>query len=538
MRKTASCMTLVALAVVLTVPAVAGAQEKKAPAAHAAPARAAPARAPAVHAPAQVQRAARPAPHVTARPAPRVVAHPAPHVRAAPRVTRHPTSAPTFSKRGPVHVDTPSERARKNAEIRRAHRERQHTRQNREQRRNAHQEREQRHLGAQKKIEPNAAQSNATDRTRAQRRARLQARRNAGVTPQAARQGRFAARYRAARAERRADRRFAAISARRAWHRGLRASFVAWYGPVFWPYAYSDIFDYTFWPSGYDDGYWAYAYDDFLDGVFWGPAGPPEAYAYADAAPREAAPRPSQAGVVELCKEPGTGVTAWPFEDIEKAVAPTPDQEALLVNLRSAAKKAADVFKASCPSENAYPATPPGRLRAMMARLLATLDAVKIVRPTLEKFYESLSDEQKAKFNDIGPKRPSNETTAARASGDKASNGQAPADNNACRQPKPGLSNLPIERIEKIVKPTDQQEDALSNLEEATNKAGSTLQAACPDEIPLTPVGRMEAMESRLQAMLEAAKTVEHPLDEFYSSLSDEQKARFNKLGRQLARSN
>jgi LTXXQ motif family protein len=88
------------------------------------------------------------------------------------------------------------------------------------------------------------------------------------------------------------------------------------------------------------------------------------------------------------------------------------------------------------------------------------------------------------------------------------------------------------------VKPTDNQEDALSNLEEATNKAVATLQAACPDEMPLTPVGRMEAMESRLQAMLEAAKTVEHPLDEFYSSLSDEQKARFNRLGRQLARSN
>ena len=55
----------------------------------------------------------------------------------------------------------------------------------------------------------------------------------------------------------------------------MRAAFVPWYGPVFWPYAYSDVFDYAFWPSGYDDGYWAYAYDDFFDGVFWGQAGPP-----------------------------------------------------------------------------------------------------------------------------------------------------------------------------------------------------------------------------------------------------------------------
>jgi hypothetical protein len=45
---------------------------------------------------------------------------------------------------------------------------------------------------------------------------------------------------------------------------------VPWHGPVFWPYAYSDVFDYAFWPSGYDDGYFAYAYDDFFDGVFGG----------------------------------------------------------------------------------------------------------------------------------------------------------------------------------------------------------------------------------------------------------------------------
>ena len=45
---------------------------------------------------------------------------------------------------------------------------------------------------------------------------------------------------------------------------------MAWLGPVFWPYAYSDIFNYTFWPYAYDTGYWAYAYDDLFDTVFWG----------------------------------------------------------------------------------------------------------------------------------------------------------------------------------------------------------------------------------------------------------------------------
>jgi hypothetical protein len=93
-----------------------------------------------------------------------------------------------------------------------------------------------------------------------------------GITPQASRQGRFGSHF----AARTGHAHFANVAPHRAWWRGLRAGFVAWYGPVFWPYAYSDIVDYAFWPYGYDDGFWFYAYDDFFDGVFWGEAGPPE----------------------------------------------------------------------------------------------------------------------------------------------------------------------------------------------------------------------------------------------------------------------
>ncbi|WP_349253787.1 Spy/CpxP family protein refolding chaperone [Bradyrhizobium sp. CB82] len=39
----------------------------------------------------------------------------------------------------------------------------------------------------------------------------------------------------------------------------------------------------------------------------------------------------------------------------------------------------------------------------MTNRVSATLEAVKIVRPALEKFYGSLSDEQQARFNALGP---------------------------------------------------------------------------------------------------------------------------------------
>jgi LTXXQ motif family protein len=371
--------------------------------------------------------------------------------------------------------------------------------------------------------QPNAAitQPNGRAHRRAMRRHRAGA-----VTAQAARRGRFAAPFAAGArtAGARRARRYH-YAARRAWRRGLRAAFIPWYGPVFWPYAYSDIFDYTFWPWGYEDGFWAFAYDDFIDGLFWGEAGPPDEYVeYAGAPP----PRARRAAVVELCREPGTGITAWPFRDIERKLDLTSDQRALLDEVRDAAKKATSVFKDSCPSQDAYPLTRPGRLRAMVGRLQATLEAVETVRPPLEKFYNSLSDEQKERFNELGPARLHNnpEVTAA-----------LPADVKACKQGKPGLTALPIEQIDNVVQPSDEQEKLLDHLEDATDRAVAILQAACPNETPLTPPGRLEAAQTRLKAMVDAANTVKPALDDFYSSLSNEQKARFNRIGRELAKS-
>src|SRR6185437_2997522 len=189
------------------------------------------------------------------------------------------------------------------------------------------------------------------------------------ISTQTARQGRFAS-----RAQSDPNWRSDNVAARRAWHHHHRAGFVAWYGPVFWPYAYSDIFDYAFWPNGYDEGYWDYAYDDFFDGLFWGEQGPPADYVDAGPASAPAAPaRVSVAGVEQLCKQPGSGITAWPFADIERKVGLNGEQKTLLNDVRASADKAKAAFQTSCPTQAAFPLTPPSRLQAMSARLGATL---------------------------------------------------------------------------------------------------------------------------------------------------------------------
>jgi LTXXQ motif family protein len=350
----------------------------------------------------------------------------------------------------------------------------------------------------------------------------------ATAAAQAAARGRFAAQFRsndALQARTALMARENRWAPRHAWRHGHRAAFVAWLGPVFWPYAYSDIFSYTFWPYAYDPGYWAYAYDDFVDTVFWGTDSPYSAYArypepgaaITDYRARGRASVSPQT-LRQLCQSPDKGVTAWPIEEIARAVQPRPEQRALLDELKAAAAKAADLF--SC--ADSYAMTPPGRLRAMTNRVSATLDAVKVVRPALEQFYNSLNDEQKARFNALGP----NVGERSQQPPQQEANAQA----EACGEPKSSLTQLPIDRIEAVIHPAGKQKEALDRLSQATKSAVERLQAACPDDVPLTPLGRLEAMEKRLEAMLQAAALVQPALDEFYAALSNEQKARFNTL--------
>jgi hypothetical protein len=377
----------------------------------------------------------------------------------------------------------------------------------------------------------------------------LAQRRAPRMTPQQVQAGRFAAPFRAQalamqgnRAAYRDARSALRLAARAAWLRGAYARYVPWRSAVYWPYAYTDVFYYTFWPTAYEPGYWAYVYDNFFDSVFFpdgapyveyveGPyEGPYYGRTTTGSAPRRATPSRGVPGRVpqevrQLCAEPDKRVTAWPFERIAAAVQPNDEQKALLDAMSQAAHQAADRFKEACP-EN-LPLTPSGRLQAMTMRLQATLDAVKLVRPPLEKFYETLSDEQKARFNEIGPEFGRDPRKAQQA-----------AQQGDCGGEKSGLSSLAIDRIEEVVQPTEAQLAGLDRLSDALAKAVDSLQRACPTVVATTPVGRMETMQQRLGAMIEAANIVRPALDDFYASLSNEQKAKFNRLSRQTAQAN
>jgi LTXXQ motif family protein len=82
-----------------------------------------------------------------------------------------------------------------------------------------------------------------------------------------------------------------------------------------------------------------------------------------------------------------------------------------------------------------------------------------------------------------------------------------------------------------VVRPTDTQRAALADLRAASTKTAEALTSTCPREIPQTSAQRMAFMEKRMEAMLEAIKTVRPAFEAFYDTMSDEQKARLDSVG-------
>jgi predicted lipid-binding transport protein (Tim44 family) len=100
-----------------------------------------------------------------------------------------------------------------------------------------------------------------------------------------------------------------------------------------------------------------------------------------------------------------------------------------------------------------------------------------------------------------------------------------------CNPRAAGLAEWRMERIERLVKPTDAQRTALDALKTASAKAAESITVACPREFPANASARMALTEKRLEVMLAAVKTVRPAFDAFYATLNDEQKARIDSGG-------
>ena len=97
-----------------------------------------------------------------------------------------------------------------------------------------------------------------------------------------------------------------------------------------------------------------------------------------------------------------------------------------------------------------------------------------------------------------------------------------------CNPRAAAQSQWGVEQIEKTVNPTESQRAAFNELRTAAVKATDLTAGACPREIPRTSGERLSFTKRRLEAILDAVKTIDPVFAKFYASLSDEQKVRLD----------
>ena len=326
----------------------------------------------------------------------------------------------------------------------------------------------------------------------------------------------------------------AASAAMAGWHGGGRGGWwrhrnggYGWVGPLFWPFAYYDIYDYAMWGYGYDDPFWDYGYNDIYAGIFspygyddlsgyWPQGGSSAMASVRQGSGVQTATAPDQ--LAQMCGDDSRDIAGLPIDQIQQAIAPNDAQRAALDDLANATVKAAQDIKAACPTQIAL--TAPARLAAMQQRIEAMISATATVQPPLQKFYDLLNDEQKARLNALGEDQ-------RRAEAAKSKNGSLAA-NCAAAQ---AVTDWPSAEIDAKLHPTDAQRASLAALSDANAKAADLLKTSCQTTEAITPPARLEAVGKRLDAMLQAVKTVRTALDDLYAKLSDEQKAQFEAIG-------
>jgi hypothetical protein len=310
-----------------------------------------------------------------------------------------------------------------------------------------------------------------------------------------------------------------------------RVGVFGWVGPLFWPYAFGDMYCSVFWgywgagcadpywSAAYGDPFWGYGYGDIYGGLF-------SPFVFADLAPylpngptsvrhaRSKGAAPASA-IAQMCGDDTKDVAGWPIDRIQQLVSPDDQQRPLLDALADASVKAAQTVKSGCPTTVAF--TPTGRLAAMEQRIEAMQKAVETVRGPLDAFYGSLTEEQKAKFN------AASQPSAPDRNGRQQVAGQGCATMNVAAWPEA--------RIEAALRPNQAQQAKLKALQNAATRASEQLAAACPAELPATPPARLAAVAKRLDALRSGVKSVRSALEDLYGDLNDEQKAQFNQIG-------
>ena len=281
-----------------------------------------------------------------------------------------------------------------------------------------------------------------------------------------------------------------------------------WVGPMFWPFALYDIYDYALWGDGM--GFWGYGYRDIYAAIFT-PYDDDELARYVS--PPQGRKFRKFPTLERVCSDHAGELASLPVEQIRQSMRLSEEQQSILDDLRKASVEAAQTIHAACPTEAA--STPSGRLAAMQQRLEAMKSAIERIRTPFEKFQESLDDDQKAELAELNDQRAPFAPKVPTA--------------QSCTPPE--TLQWPVSEIEAKLHLSETQREQLDALQRMNAFARNTLNFACQPDDNLTPPDRLATADTRLDAMLDAIRLIAPALDDFLATLSEEQKAQFETIG-------
>jgi hypothetical protein len=224
------------------------------------------------------------------------------------------------------------------------------------------------------------------------------------------------------------------------------------------------------------------------------------------------------------------------------AFSPRPCRDNALKNAGRAADEVAEKLAQSCPK--GVPAEPSARLDAVEHGIDAVRAALSTLEPPVQAFYESLKDDQKARLiaRYVAAGSSGGQVAETTGSGSRAAATGArrrmrffiddvpspTAQMWNCEQWQAELRAWPIARVEQVIAVAARQRAAFYDLAASIQRAADMLADSCPREATPTPIGRIEELRKKLDAVRESFTAIEPALDRFYDVLDAGQRARFS----------
>jgi hypothetical protein len=254
----------------------------------------------------------------------------------------------------------------------------------------------------------------------------------------------------------------------------------AW--PTASPSVYEDLLGYVLWPGNYADRLWSHGYGDVMNTLL---------------VPMTANAEQAASLIADgMCSAKASELADQLIARTREIIGPTGAQQAALDELAAALGEAIERGRTGVCVGTGDP------LQRMIAGLWTMWDATLLMRPPLEKFYDSLTPEQKAKLTGSA----ATSQALARACAD-----QHAADGSA-------------DRLARVLGADPSQRLTLETLRERSAELIKFLALSCPRGTQPTPMDRLEAAGERMNALLYVVMSMSPTVNELHGARPDEPK--------------